>query len=115
MQGGSLEVATLEPPASAGSSGPWTWRSWTLHADFDAAGRGDAWVTADEVAGTIRFGNGNRGLRAVGLVRHRQGWSGRQGRAVLGLRRHPAGLGRLQDPAQRCQDLLIAASTPRDA
>ena len=60
VQGGSLEVYTLVPPAPA--AGSWTWRVWELHADFDAAGRGDAWVTADEVAGTVRFGNGNRGL-----------------------------------------------------
>ncbi len=60
VQGGSLEVYTLVPPATA--AGSWTWRVWELHADFDAAGRGDAWVTADEVAGTVRFGNGNRGL-----------------------------------------------------
>ena len=41
------------------------------------------------------------------IVRHRQGRSRRQGRAVLGLCRHSAGLGRLDHAAERGQDFLI--------
>ena len=38
---------------------------------------------------------------AARLVRHRQGRAGRQGRAVLGLRRHPARLGCVEDAGKR--------------
>jgi len=60
VQGGSVQVYTLEPPATA--AGAWAWRACELHADLDAADRGDRWATVDEVAGLVRFGNGNRGL-----------------------------------------------------
>ncbi len=48
-----------------------------------------------------------RRVRAVRLVRHRVRRARRQGRAVLGLRRHSAGLGCLEDAGKRGQDLLI--------
>src|ERR1700694_4296888 len=54
------------------------------------------------------------GRGAVRLVRHRQGWARRQGRAVLGLRRCPARLGCVADTGKRDQDFLIAALSPRD-
>src|SRR5581483_1820020 len=49
------------------------------------------------------------------LIRHRQGWARRQGRAVLGLRRCPAGLGRLEDLGKRRQDLLSRKPSRRGA
>ena len=52
--------------------------------------------------------------RTVGLVRHRVWRARRQGRAVLGLRRHSAGLGRVEDAGKRGQDPLIDSATPRD-
>ncbi len=55
-----------------------------------------------------------RGRSAARLVRHRQGRARCQGRAVLGLCRHPARLGRVEDAGKRGQDFLIAASSPRD-
>ena len=60
VRGDSLEVFTLEPPATAGDF--WTWQRWALRADFDAAKRGDRFATADLVSGLVRFGDGNRGF-----------------------------------------------------
>ncbi len=63
-------------------------------------------------------------LQAVGATREAgmqhgsfgigKGGLGRQGRTVLGLRRHPAGLGCVEDTGKRGQDFLTAASQPRD-
>ena len=72
-------------------------------------------MSAEEVAKLQAAGAQSEAGGPARLVRHRQGWPRRQGRAVLGLRRHPAGLGRLEDAGKRGQDLLIAALASRDA
>ena len=63
-------------------------------------------MSADEVAKLQAAGARNAGSPER-IVRDRQGRPGRQGRAVLGLRRHSAGLGCLEDAGKRGQDLLI--------
>ena len=58
------------------------------------------------------------GIGTVRLVRHRVRRARRQGRAVLGLRRHSARLGRVEDAGKRRQDPLIdedAAGPPASA
>ncbi len=72
-------------------------------------------MSADEVAKLQAASAKGDGRGTVRLVRHRQGRPGRQGCAVLGLCRHPARLGRVEDAGKRDQDLLIAARSPRDA
>src|SRR3954451_1116738 len=60
-------------------------------------------------------GNGNRGgIGSVRLLWYRVRRARRQGRAVLGLRRHSPGLGRVEDAGKRRQDTLSAAETPRE-
>ena len=46
-------------------------------------------------------------IGTIRIVRHRVRRARRQGRAVLGLRRHSAGMGRLDHAAERGQDPLI--------
>ena len=76
----------------------------------DQAGR---FEVAHERGGGRKAAGGERQGRRVGpsrLVRHRNWRARRQGGAVLGLRRHPARLGRLEDAGERGQDILIASS-----
>ena len=58
-------------------------------------------MSAEEVAKLQAASAKREAGDAARLVRHRQGRARRQGRAVLGLRRHPAGLGRLEDAGER--------------
>ena len=67
------------------------------------------YMSPEEVAKLQAASAQHRGGDAVRLVRHRQGRPRRQGRAVLGLRRHPARLGRLDHAEERAADLLIVA------
>ena len=64
---------------------------------------------------SCRLATQSAGRGAERFVRYRQGRSRRQGGAVLGLCRHSAGLGRLEDAGERSQDPLIAHTRSRNA
>jgi hypothetical protein len=59
VAGDTLEVWTLDPPAT--STDPGAWQAWTLRPDLDAAGPADRIATADMTAGLLLFGDGGRG------------------------------------------------------
>ncbi len=70
-------------------------------------------MSADEVAKLQAAGAKSEAADTARLVRHRQGRPGCKGGIVLGLRRHPARLGRVEDAGKRGQDPLIAARSSR--
>ena len=72
------------------------------------------WHMSDAEVAKLQAATASAGaIGTVRLLRHRVRRARRQGRAVLGLRRHSAGLGRVEDAGKRRQDPL-SARTPRD-
>ena len=68
------------------------------------------WHMSEAEVAKLQAATASAGASGPRLLRHRLRRARRQGCAVLGLRRHPAGMGCLDDAAERDQDLLIAST-----
>ena len=71
------------------------------------------WHMSEAEVAKLQAVTANAGSSGPSGSWHRVWRAGRQGRAVLGVRRHSAGLGRVEDAGKRRQDPLTTG-TPRD-
>ncbi len=72
------------------------------------------WHMSEAEVAKLQAATATRGpIGTVRFLRHRVRRARRQGRAVLGLRRHSPGLGRVEDAGKRRQDTL-SVRMPRD-